>query len=164
MYTLEDIQAVDREVADAITAEFDRQSSHIELIASENWVSPAVGAVDHACREETQGEVVERIARACIEGYDVLAGRHEIAGLLVVGICELGELECKARETCGELDIGHLHDHRALGTFGEEFHQIRRIARYKSLAGLEVSDTVEACLAGVVEIDFLAVLGVVVET
>lgn len=42
MYTLEDIQAVDREVADAITAEFDRQSSHIELIASENWVSPAV--------------------------------------------------------------------------------------------------------------------------
>lgn len=42
MYTLEDIQAVDREVADAITAEFERQSSHIELIASENWVSPAV--------------------------------------------------------------------------------------------------------------------------
>lgn len=42
MYTLEDIQAVDKEVADAITAEFDRQSSHIELIASENWVSPAV--------------------------------------------------------------------------------------------------------------------------
>ncbi len=42
MYTLEDIQAVDREVADAITAEFKRQSSHIELIASENWVSPAV--------------------------------------------------------------------------------------------------------------------------
>ena len=42
MYTLEDILAVDREVADAITAEFDRQSSHIELIASENWVSPAV--------------------------------------------------------------------------------------------------------------------------
>lgn len=42
MYTLEDIQAVDCEVADAITAEFERQSSHIELIASENWVSPAV--------------------------------------------------------------------------------------------------------------------------
>lgn len=42
MYTLEDIKKVDMEVADAITAEFDRQSSHIELIASENWVSPAV--------------------------------------------------------------------------------------------------------------------------
>lgn len=42
MYTLEDIKAVDPEIADAITAEFDRQNSHIELIASENWVSPAV--------------------------------------------------------------------------------------------------------------------------
>ena len=42
MYTLEDIQAVDMEVANAITAEFERQNSHIELIASENWVSPAV--------------------------------------------------------------------------------------------------------------------------
>ena len=42
MNTLEDIQAVDPEIAAAITAEFDRQNSHIELIASENWVSPAV--------------------------------------------------------------------------------------------------------------------------
>ena len=42
MYTLEDIQAVDPEIAAAITAEFDRQNSHIELIASENWVRPAV--------------------------------------------------------------------------------------------------------------------------
>ena len=42
MYTLEDIQAVDPEIAAAITSEFDRQNSHIELIASENWVSPAV--------------------------------------------------------------------------------------------------------------------------
>ena len=42
MYTLEDIQAVDQEVAEAITAEFERQSTHIELIASENWVSKAV--------------------------------------------------------------------------------------------------------------------------
>lgn len=42
MYTLEDIKTVDPEIAEAITAEFDRQNSHIELIASENWVSPAV--------------------------------------------------------------------------------------------------------------------------
>ena len=42
MYTLEDIKAVYPQIADAITAEFGRQSSHIELIASENWVSPAV--------------------------------------------------------------------------------------------------------------------------
>ena len=44
MYSLDDIKAVDMEVADAITAELDRQNSHIELIASENWVSPAVMA------------------------------------------------------------------------------------------------------------------------
>lgn len=42
MYTLDDIKSVDPEIADAITSEFDRQNSHIELIASENWVSPAV--------------------------------------------------------------------------------------------------------------------------
>ena len=42
MYTMEDIQAVDMEVAQAIQDEFDRQNSHIELIASENWVSSAV--------------------------------------------------------------------------------------------------------------------------
>ena len=42
MYTLEDIRTVDPEIANAITDEFVRQNSHIELIASENWVSPAV--------------------------------------------------------------------------------------------------------------------------
>ena len=42
MYTLDDIKAVDPEIADIITEEFERQSDHIELIASENWVSPAV--------------------------------------------------------------------------------------------------------------------------
>lgn len=42
MYTLEDIRKVDPEIADTIVSEFDRQNSHIELIASENWVSPAV--------------------------------------------------------------------------------------------------------------------------
>ncbi|MBR2044635.1 MAG: serine hydroxymethyltransferase [Agathobacter sp.] len=36
------LRAVDMEVATAIDNEFDRQNSHIELIASENWVSPAV--------------------------------------------------------------------------------------------------------------------------
>lgn len=42
MYTLEDIQKVDPEIAQAIVDEGVRQNSHIELIASENWVSPAV--------------------------------------------------------------------------------------------------------------------------
>ena len=42
MYTLDDIRAVDPEIADVIVAEHDRQNDHIELIASENWVSKAV--------------------------------------------------------------------------------------------------------------------------
>ena len=44
MYSMEDLKAVDMEVAQAIDDELDRQNSHIELIASENWVSPAVMA------------------------------------------------------------------------------------------------------------------------
>ena len=44
MYSLEDVRAVDPQVADAIVAEQQRQNSHIELIASENWVSKAVMA------------------------------------------------------------------------------------------------------------------------
>ncbi len=44
MYSLEDIRSVDPEIAAAIEAEAARQNSHIELIASENWVSKAVMA------------------------------------------------------------------------------------------------------------------------
>lgn len=42
MYTFDDIRKVDPEVARAIEAEGERQNSHIEMIASENWVSKAV--------------------------------------------------------------------------------------------------------------------------
>ena len=42
MYTIDDIAREDPEIAEAIRSEYDRQSDHIELIASENWVSPAV--------------------------------------------------------------------------------------------------------------------------
>ncbi len=44
MYSLDEVKAVDTEVAQAIEAEMARQNSHIELIASENWVSKAVMA------------------------------------------------------------------------------------------------------------------------
>ncbi len=44
MYSMEELKAVDMEVANAIDSELDRQNSHIELIASENWVSKAVMA------------------------------------------------------------------------------------------------------------------------
>jgi glycine hydroxymethyltransferase len=42
MYTMEDIRRTDPQIADLIQAEFERQNSHIELIASENWTSKAV--------------------------------------------------------------------------------------------------------------------------
>ena len=44
MYSFQEIESVDAEVASVIRAEVDRQNSHIELIASENWVSKAVMA------------------------------------------------------------------------------------------------------------------------
>ena len=42
MYDFDEIMNTDPEIADAIKAEMERQNSHIELIASENIVSPAV--------------------------------------------------------------------------------------------------------------------------
>ena len=44
MYSLQDIEVVDKEIAELIQKEVERQNSHIELIASENWVSKAVMA------------------------------------------------------------------------------------------------------------------------
>ena len=44
MYSLEEVSKVDPEIAQAIVDEQNRQNSHIELIASENWVSKAVMA------------------------------------------------------------------------------------------------------------------------
>ena len=58
MYSLEEVKKVDVEVYDAINAEFDRQNTHIELIASENFVSEAV--------MEAQGSVLNN---KYAEGY-----------------------------------------------------------------------------------------------
>ena len=44
MYSFEEILAEDKEIATAISEEIQRQDSHIELIASENFVSKAVMA------------------------------------------------------------------------------------------------------------------------
>ena len=46
---LELIRQVDPEVADAIGLELNRQRTHVELIASENFVSPAVMAAMGTC-------------------------------------------------------------------------------------------------------------------
>ena len=44
MYSLDEVRKEDPEIAQAIADEQERQNSHIELIASENWVSKAVMA------------------------------------------------------------------------------------------------------------------------
>lgn len=44
MYSLDEVRAIDPEIAQVIEQEQARQNSHIELIASENWVSKAVMA------------------------------------------------------------------------------------------------------------------------
>ena len=44
MYSLDEVRKEDPEIAQAIVYEQERQNSHIELIASENWVSKAVMA------------------------------------------------------------------------------------------------------------------------
>lgn len=44
MYSFDEIRQADQEIAEAIENEMNRQNSHIELIASENWVSKAVMA------------------------------------------------------------------------------------------------------------------------
>ena len=44
MYSIEEVRKTDPEIAAAIEAEMQRQNSHLELIASENWTSKAVMA------------------------------------------------------------------------------------------------------------------------
>lgn len=44
MYSFQEIEKVDPQIASAIEDEIKRQNSHLELIASENWVSKAVMA------------------------------------------------------------------------------------------------------------------------
>lgn len=44
MYSFDEVKKADPEIAETILAEQERQNTHIELIASENWVSKAVMA------------------------------------------------------------------------------------------------------------------------
>lgn len=44
MYSIEEVRKTDPEIAEAIESEMQRQNSHLELIASENWTSKAVMA------------------------------------------------------------------------------------------------------------------------
>ena len=84
MYSIDDIKTVDPEIAKVISDEFARQSEHIELIASENWVSPAVMSA--------MGSV---LTNKYAEGYP---GKRYYGGCEVVDVAE--EL---ARERAKEL-------------------------------------------------------------
>ena len=84
MYSIDEIKEIDPDLAEDLKAEYDRQASHIELIASENWVSPAVMAA--------MGSV---LTNKYAEGYP---GRRYYGGCEVVD-----RVEEKARERAKEL-------------------------------------------------------------
>ncbi len=73
MYSFEQIQAEDPEVAEAMCAELDRQRQNIELIASENIVSPAVMAAmgSHLTNKYAEGYPGRRYYGGC-EYVDVI--------------------------------------------------------------------------------------------
>lgn len=83
---LEELKVVDADVAAAIEAELDRQNSHIELIASENWVSDAV--------MEAQGSIM---TNKYAEGYP---GKRYYGGCEHVDVVETLAIE-RAKELFG---------------------------------------------------------------
>ena len=77
MYSIEDISSVDPQIASLIEAEVERQNSHIELIASENWVSKAVmSAMGSALTNKyAEGYPGKRFygGCSCVDGVESLA-------------------------------------------------------------------------------------------
>ena len=67
MYDFDEIRTTDPEIADVIKAEMERQNSHIELIASENWVSKAVMAAmgSHLTNKYAEGYPGKRYYGGC---------------------------------------------------------------------------------------------------
>ena len=91
MYDFDEIVKTDPEVAGAIRAEMERQDSHIELIASENWVSKAVMAA-----------MGSPLTNKYAEGYP---GKRYYGGCQCVDV-----VEDLARERAKELfEIGRAH-------------------------------------------------------
>ena len=95
MYSLEEVQKVDPQIAEAIVAEQERQNSHIELIASENWVSKAVMAA--------MGSV---LTNKYAEGYP---GKRYYGGCQCVDVVENLAIE-RAKELFG-CDYANVQPH-----------------------------------------------------
>jgi len=86
MYEFHEIEVMDPEIAGAIKEEIERQDSHIELIASENWVSKAVMAA-------TGSPLTNKYA----EGYP---GKRYYGGCECVDVIEALAIE-RAKELFG---------------------------------------------------------------
>ncbi len=95
MYTMEELEKTDIEIADVIREELARQNSHIELIASENWVSKAVMAA--------MGSV---LTNKYAEGYP---GRRYYGGCQCVDKAETLAIE-RAKELFG-CDYANVQPH-----------------------------------------------------
>ena len=89
MYSLDEVKKVDPEVAQAIIDEENRQNSHIELIASENWVSKAVMAA-----------MGSPLTNKYAEGYP---GKRYYGGCYAVDVTE----ELARQRACQLFDCAH---------------------------------------------------------
>ena len=93
MYTFDEIEKTDSEIADAIKAEMERQNSHIELIASENWVSKAVmAAMGSPLTNDYFSGLVEQAAKQC---YGIAAMGQAPAESVVRSALRTGSLPPK---------------------------------------------------------------------
>lgn len=95
MYSIEELRSVDSEIASVIEDEFARQNDHIELIASENWVSHAVMAA--------MGSV---LTNKYAEGYP---GKRYYGGCQVVDVAENLAIE-RAKQLFG-CDYANVQPH-----------------------------------------------------
>ena len=86
MYSIEEVRKVDPEIAAAIEQEVQRQNDHIELIASENWVSKAVMAA-----------MGSPLTNKYAEGY---SGKRYYGGCQVIDVVETIAIE-RAKELFG---------------------------------------------------------------
>ena len=95
MHMFDELERTDKEIADAIAGELDRQDSHIELIESENWVSKAVMAA--------MGSI---LTNKYAEGYP---GKRYYGGCQCVDVVESLAIE-RAKELFG-CDYANVQPH-----------------------------------------------------
>ena len=69
MYSLDEVKREDPEIAEAIEQEMQRQNDHIELIASENWVSKAVMAAMGSPLTNTRKDIPDTAITAAASAW-----------------------------------------------------------------------------------------------